>query len=73
MKEDAMEKWRNLGLAQIAAGLAALILAVLLFGLTKDGGGVDWVSIITAIAGGVLALTGLYTVYHNRRPTSFGT
>lgn len=70
-----MERRRNLGLAQIAAGLAALVLAVLLFGLTKDGGGLDWVSIITAIAGGVLALTGLYTVYHNRhaRPTRFGT
>ena len=69
-----MENRRNLGLAQIAAGLAAVVLAVLLFGLTKDGGGLDWVSIITAIAGGVLALTGLYTVFRKggERPTSFG-
>jgi hypothetical protein len=67
-----MERWRNLGLAQIAAGVAAMVLAVLLFGLTKDGGGLDWVSIITAIAGGVVALTGLYTMFHKggARPTS---
>jgi hypothetical protein len=70
-----MERWRNLGLVQIAAGLAVVVLAVLLFGLTKDGGGLDWVSIITAIAGGVLALTGVYTFFRKggARPTSFGT
>jgi hypothetical protein len=69
-----MERLQNLGLAEIAARLAVVVLAVLLFGLTKDGGGLDWVS-ITAIAGGVLALTGVYTFFRKggARPTSFGT
>jgi len=54
------------GLTQIAAGITVVALAVLLFGVTKDGGGLDWVNIVMATAGAVLALTGLYTVFHDR-------
>jgi hypothetical protein len=57
---------RNTGLVFVAAGLVVVVLAVLLFGVTTDIGGVDWVSIITATAGAVMAAAGLYRVFRNR-------
>ena len=57
---------RNVGLLQLVTGMGVVALAVLLFGVTKDNGTPYWVSIITAIAGVVLAVTGLYTVLRNR-------
>jgi len=66
------EKRRNLGLPQIATGMSVVVVAVLVFGLTKDSSGTpDWISIVTAIAGVVVAVTGVYTVLRNRgtRPT----
>ena len=65
-------KSRILGMAMSAAGAATIVLAVLLFGVTKEGGGPDWVSIITAIAGFVMAATGLYTLFRNKGPASGG-
>jgi hypothetical protein len=70
-----VERWRDLGLVQIITGLAVVVFAVVLVGLEKESGELDWVGIITAFAGAVVALTGLYTLLHNRhgRPTSLGT
>lgn len=45
--------------------MGVVVLAVLIFGIKNDGA-FDWVSIITAIAGVVLAVTGLYTVIRTR-------
>ena len=49
------------GLAQFVAGLGIVVFAVVLVGLTKSNGSVDWVSVVTAVAGAVLALMGVYT------------
>ena len=53
---------RNTGLATTVVGLGAISFA-LVVGFTKDGGGVDWISIITAAAGVVVALTGLFMMF----------
>jgi len=57
---------RDLGLAMAAAGLAILVLALLLFGLTTASGALDWVSIFTAVGGLVLAGVGLYLAFHSK-------
>ncbi len=57
---------RILGMAMSAAGAAAMVFAVLLVGVTKEGGGADWVSIITAIAGFVMLATGLFTLFRHK-------
>ena len=57
---------RTTGLMMTVVGLAVIVYAVVLVGFTEDGGGTDWVSIVTAIAGGVIAATGIYTLF--RRP-----
>ncbi len=57
---------RILGMAMSVSGVAAIVLAVLLFGVTQEDGGPDWVSIITAVAGFVMLATGLYTLVHNK-------
>jgi hypothetical protein len=75
-----MEKQsRNLGLSMVVAGLGVIVFAVLV-GITKEGGGPDWVSIITAIAGFVMAATGLIALYGAKgtgagsgEPTPHGT
>jgi hypothetical protein len=75
-----MEKQtRNLGLSVVVAGLGVIVFAVLV-GVTKEGGGPDWVSIITAIAGFVMAATGLIAVFRAKgtgagsgEPTPHGT
>ena len=53
---------RNTGLATTVVGLGAICFA-LVVGFTKDDGGVDWISIITAAAGVVVALTGLFMMF----------
>ena len=50
----------NVGLSVFAAGVAIVVVAVLLFGVTTGTGAVDWVSIVAAIAGAVMAVGGLY-------------
>lgn len=57
-KEGTMANRRTVGLAFSAAGAAAIAIA-LLFGLTTEGGGPDWVGIITVVAGAVLVVEGL--------------
>jgi len=57
---------RNRGLLLTAAGMTTIVLAVLLFGLTT-GGAIDWVSVVTAVAGLVVVVQGLYLVFHNKR------
>lgn len=56
---------RNQGLASAAFGLCVVALAVLLFGLTTATGAIDVVSVITAVAGGILVTTGLYRAFHH--------
>jgi hypothetical protein len=58
---------RNQGLAFAATGLSVVVAAVLLFGLTTATGAIDMVSVITAVAGGMLVATGLYQAFHHRR------
>ena len=55
---------RTLGLAFVAAGLAAVVLGVLLFGLTTVSGAIDWVSVVTVGAGLVVLGEGFYLTFH---------
>jgi phosphatidylserine synthase len=59
---------RKQGLALAAAGLCVVVLAVLLFGLTTATGAIDVVSVITAVAGGLMVVSGLLQAYHHPRP-----
>ena len=54
---------RKVGLSLAGAGIG-VIGAAFVFGLTTDTGGVDWVGIITAIAGVVMTFTGLFRAFH---------
>jgi hypothetical protein len=38
------------------------------FGLTTDGGGLDWIGMLTLAAGALMAITGLFTAFRNRGP-----
>ena len=58
---------RNVGLSPAAAGVG-IMGAAIVFGLTADGGGLDWIGIITLAAGAVMAITGLFTAVRNRGP-----
>lgn len=53
-----MANRRIVGMAFSGAGVAAIAMA-LLFGLTTESGGPDWVGIITVVAGAVLVVEGL--------------
>jgi hypothetical protein len=53
---------RNSGLATVVVGLGAISFAQVV-GFTKDSGGVDWISIITAAAGVVVALMGVFMMF----------
>jgi hypothetical protein len=56
---------RTVGLVMAAAGLVVVVVAVLLFGLTETSNGettVDWISVMTAIGGVVIAVRGMYAV-----------
>ena len=56
------------GYTLTSAGTLMILLAVLSFGLTTASGEVDWVSVITAVAGFVMAGTGLHLMFRTRRP-----
>jgi hypothetical protein len=59
---------RTVGLVMAATGTVVVVVAVLLFGLTKTSNGettVDWVSVMTAIGGLVIAGRGVYAVLRN--------
>jgi len=50
------------GLSLAAAGVGVIAVAIV-FGLTTASGGPDWVGIITAIAGAIMTLTGLFQLF----------
>jgi hypothetical protein len=68
-KEPSMEpKEKTRGYMLTSAGTLIIVLAVLLFGLTTDSGEIDWISVITAAAGFVMAGSGLYLMFRTRGP-----
>jgi hypothetical protein len=59
---------RIIGLLTTAVGIVVVVIAVLLFGLTKTSNGetsVDWVSVVSAVGGLVIVAQGLYAVVRN--------
>lgn len=54
------------GILTTVTGLATIVFAVMLVGLTKPSGGIDWISVIAAVAGLVLAGLGLSRVVGHR-------
>jgi len=58
---------RNVGLSLAGAGVGIIGVAVV-FGLTTPSGGPDWVGIVTAIAGIVMVLAGLFRAFHKGTP-----
>lgn len=57
---------RGRALSLIVGGLAVVVVAVLLFGLETDSGETDWVSVIMAVAGAVMVVTGLFVAFRTR-------
>ena len=58
---------RNVGLTLAAAGLG-IIGAAVVFGLTTADGRPDWVGIVTALAGLVMVVTGLFRAFRAGTP-----
>ncbi len=58
---------RNVGLTLAAAG-AGIVGASVILGLTTESGAVDWVGIVTAAAGLIMVLTGLFKAYRPGTP-----
>jgi hypothetical protein len=58
---------RNAGLALAAAG-AGIVGASVVFGLTAESGAIDWVGMITATAGLIMVLTGVFRAYRPGAP-----
>ena len=58
---------RNVGLVLAAAG-AGIMGASVVFGLTTESGAIDWVGIVTATAGLIMVLTGLFRAYRPGAP-----
>ena len=61
------ERNRKVGLSLAWAGVG-VIGAAIVFGLTTDSGGPDWVGIITAIAGAIMTFTGLFQAFRGDMP-----
>jgi hypothetical protein len=59
---------RKVGLSLAGAGVGVIGIAIVVVGLTTTSGGPDWVGIITAIAGVVIALTGLFQAFRGGTP-----
>ena len=55
---------RTRGLYFLVLVIAIVVAAGLLFGLTTPAGAIDWVSVVTAVAGLGLVVDGLYLVSH---------
>ena len=58
---------KKVGLTLAAAGVGIMGASVV-FGLTTDSGTVDWVGIITATAGMIMVLTGLFRAHRPGTP-----
>ena len=58
---------KNVGLTLAAAG-AGIVGASLVFGLTTESGAVDWIGIVTATAGLIMVLTGLFRAFRSGTP-----
>ena len=58
---------RKVGLSLAGAGIGVIGVAFV-FGLTTATGGLDWVGIITAIAGVVMTFTGLFRAFRGGTP-----
>ena len=63
----ATSRERNVWLSLAAAGVGIMGVA-LVFGLTTESGGPDWVGIITAAAGAIMVITGLFRAFRAGRP-----
>lgn len=55
---------KNVGLTLAAAG-AGIMGAGVVFGLTTESGAVDWIGIVTATAGLIMVLTGLFRAFRS--------
>jgi len=58
---------RKVGLSLAGAGTGIVGVAIV-FGLTTDDGGLDWVGFVTALAGVVMMLTGLFQFFRGGTP-----
>ena len=58
---------RKVGLSFAGAGIGIIGVAFV-FGLTTDTGGADWAGIITAIAGVIMTLSGLFRAFRRNMP-----
>ncbi len=58
---------RDVGLTIAAAGVGIMGASVV-FGLTTDSGAIDWVEVVTATAGLIMVLTGLFRAHRPGTP-----
>ena len=58
---------RKVGMSLAAAGVGIIGVAIV-FGLTTESGDVDWVGVVTATAGFIMVVTGLYRTFRKDRP-----
>lgn len=56
---------RDFGLLLAVFGLGFVLLSLLLYGLMAADG-VDWLSVVTAVVGWGLLITGLYRVFRHK-------
>jgi hypothetical protein len=60
---------KNVDLTLAAAGAGIMGVSVV-FGLTTESGAVDWIGIVTAIAGLIMVMTGLFRAFRPGMPHS---
>ena len=53
---------RTVGLSLAGAGVGIIGVAIV-FGLTTESGGIDWVGVITATAGLIMVITGSFRAF----------
>lgn len=63
----AQREGKNVGLTLAAAG-AGIMGASVVFGLTTESGAVDWIGIVTATAGLIMVMTGLFRGFRSGTP-----
>jgi hypothetical protein len=68
-RREIDDNWREAeGRALARRGGVGVIGVAIVFGLTTDRGGLDWVGITTAIAGVVMTFTGLFQALRGDTP-----